>query len=95
MSLTGNEIAKAWTTVRVTETREIQCSVENQDLAELTFKWSSPVGKLAGNNLAEGKASRVGWIAPGTPGQYTVGVTVTDKNGRSVKSEVNFDVFTD
>lgn len=93
LSLAGNDAVKAWSRIKVMDTGEIQCSVENQDLSELTFKWSAPVGKLSGTGLAEGKASRVGWIAPGTPGTYTVGVTVTDKNNRSATGEVNFEVF--
>jgi hypothetical protein len=93
MSLTNNEMVKAWARVKVMDTSEIQCSVENQDLSDLTIKWTAPIGKLSGSGIAEGKAGRVGWIAPGTPGQYVVGVTITDKNGREVKGEVNLDVY--
>ena len=78
---------------RIWTTSEIQCAVQNRDDSELTYKWSSPVGKLNGNGIAEGKASRVGWIAPGVAGVYTVAVTVTDKAGNESKGEVSFDVF--
>ena len=93
LSLTGNDMVKAFASVRVSTINEVQCSVENQDLTELNFKWNAPIGKLSAGNLAEGKASRVGWIAPGTPGQYTVGVSVTDKNGREARGEAVFNVF--
>jgi hypothetical protein len=95
LSLSSNDVVKTWTKARVTSTNEIQCNVENQDLAELTFKWNVPIGKLFGTNIAEGKASRVAWIAPGVPGQYIVSVIVTDKNGREVKGEANFEVYAD
>ncbi|MBN1375806.1 MAG: hypothetical protein JXA01_06600 [Dehalococcoidia bacterium] len=78
----------------IMEFSEIQCEVPNQDINTLTFKWSSPVGKLAGDGIAEGKASRVGWIAPGVPGKYTVSVTITDKSGHDMSGEVEFDVAT-
>ena len=75
---------RTWTTL------EIQCVVPDIDANELTYKWSSPVGKLNGNGLAEGKASRAGWTAPGVAGTCAVGVTVTDKGGNQAKGEVTF-----
>lgn len=77
----------------VTSIAEIQCNVEGRDSSQLKFKWEAPIGKLSGNGLAEGRASRVGWIAPGTPGQYRVSVTVTDQAGSEARGEVNFEVY--
>jgi hypothetical protein len=74
------------------EISEIQCVVRGQDLATLTFKWSAPIGKLMGSGIEEGQANRVGWLAPGVPGQYTVNVTVSDKSGHVAKGQVAFDV---
>lgn len=93
LSLSNNDIIKTWSKIRVNDTSEIQCSVENNDVADLNFKWNAPVGKLSGNNLAEGKAFRVGWSAPGVPDKYTVSVTVTDQSGREARGEVTFDVY--
>ena len=78
---------------RIWTTSEIECVVEGKDPAELTYQWAAPTGKLNGNGLAEGKASRVGWIAPGVAGLYKVTVKVTDKYGNTANGEVNFDVF--
>ncbi|MCX6005675.1 MAG: hypothetical protein NTZ34_00210 [Chloroflexi bacterium] len=78
---------------KVFTTSEIECVVAGKDASELTFKWTAPTGKLAGNGLADGKSSRVGWIAPGVAGNYKVSVTVTDKSGNSASGEVNFNVY--
>lgn len=79
--------------VRTWTTWEIQCIVQDIDADELTYEWSSPVGKLNGNGLAEGKASRTGWTTPGVAGTYTVSVTITDKTGNKAKGEVTFETL--
>ncbi|MBN1375496.1 MAG: hypothetical protein JXA01_05015 [Dehalococcoidia bacterium] len=78
---------------KVFTTSEIQCVVEGSRASDLTYQWTSPTGKLIGNGLEEGKASRVGWIAPGIAGDYKVSVIVSDKSGNSASGEVNFDVY--
>lgn len=86
-------VVRVSTRCPVTTIVEIQCTVAGRDPSQLSFKWSAPIGKLAGAGLAEGKASRVGWMAPGTPGQYTVSVTVTDQAGNMATGEVSLEVF--
>jgi hypothetical protein len=78
---------KIWTTT------EIECVVAGTDESGLTYQWTAPTGKLAGIGLADGKAKKVGWIAPGVAGPYKVSVTVTDKSGNKATGEVNFDVY--
>ena len=73
-------------------TPEIQCVVPG-DLSEYSYTWAANAGKLMANGLEEGKASRVGWIAPNQAGQYVVGVMVTDKAGNKAIGEVNFEVL--
>jgi hypothetical protein len=85
--VTATSRPKIWTT------SEIQCNVQSDDPSSLSYQWTAPTGKLAGNGLNEGKASRVGWIAPGVAGQYSVSVAVTDKSGNVAHGEVNFDVY--
>ena len=92
-ALPSYEVVKDSHRVRIWTTSEIQSVIPNRDASVLTYKWSSPVGKLNGNGIADGKASRVGWIAPGVAGIYTVAVTVTDKAGNEAKGEVSFDVL--
>ena len=93
LQMPGTEAVKISTRCPVTTVVEIQCTVEGRDPSQLNFKWDAPIGKLAGNGLEEGKASRIGWLAPGTPGQYTVGVTVTDQAGNTATGEVSLEVF--
>ena len=72
---------------------DIQCTFPNADPNQITIVWSAPVGKLFGDGIADGKASRVGWLSPGVPGQYTVNVQISDKLGRTATGSVNFDVY--
>jgi hypothetical protein len=79
--------------LRVYTTGEIQCVVDGVDPANLTYMWTAPAGKLLGDDIASGKQSRVGWIAPGQGGTYIVFVTVTDKEGKQASAQVVFDVL--
>jgi hypothetical protein len=77
---------------RIFTTAEIECEIMNESTGKYTFAWSAPVGKLVATGLAEGNATRVGWIAPGVAGSYSVSVTVTDLAGNKAKGIVNFEV---
>jgi hypothetical protein len=79
--------------VRYDTVSDIQCTFPNADPNQITIVWSAPVGKLFGDGIAEGKASRVGWLPPGVPGQYTVNVQIKDNLGRTATGQVNFDVY--
>ncbi|MHB8084230.1 MAG: PKD domain-containing protein [Dehalococcoidia bacterium] len=79
--------------VRYDIVSDIECTFPNADPNQLTIVWSAPVGKLIGDGIEDGKASRVGWLPPGVPGQYTVNVQVSDKMGRTATGSVNFDVY--
>lgn len=79
--------ARKWTTTTII------CSVDNTAPGELKYAWSTGEGELQGTGIKESKADRVGWIAPGAPGDYTVAVTVTDSKGNQAKGEARFTVF--
>ena len=79
--------------VRALFTSEIQCVIPDRDLSDFTYTWAANAGKLMADGLNEGKASRVGWLAPGQGGQYVVGVLVTDKAGNKAIGEVTFEVL--
>ena len=79
--------------VRAMFTSEIQCTVPDRDPSEITYTWVASGGKLMANGLNEGKASRVGWLAPGQGGQYVVRVLVTDKAGNQATGEVTYEVL--
>ncbi|MDD5648458.1 MAG: PKD domain-containing protein [Dehalococcoidia bacterium] len=78
--------------VKGLSTPEIQCVVPG-DSSEYTFTWAANAGKLMADGLEEGKASRVGWIAPNQAGKYTVSVMVADKAGNKAMGEVNLEVL--
>lgn len=91
--LPGTDTVKEARTIRVWTTTEIQCVVAGSNPEDLTYTWTIPGGKLAGNGAAEGKASKVGWIAPGESSDYIVSVVVADKFGNSARGQVDFTVF--
>jgi len=72
---------------------EIQCVIPGRDLSEFSYTWAANAGKLMADGLDEGKASRVGWLAPGQAGQYAVRVLVTDKAGNQAVGEVTYEVI--
>lgn len=89
----STNVATASGRARVFFTTEIQCVVPDRDPSEFTYTWVAKGGKLMANGLNEGKASRVGWLAPGQAGQYVVGVLVSDKAGNQARGEVTFVVL--
>ncbi len=93
LTIPSGETVQVNRQLRSYTTGEIECVVANQDPARLTFKWSAPAGKLYATDLDGGKATRVGWVAPGSGGTYTVAVTVTDLGGNQAQGQVNFEVL--
>lgn len=93
LTLPSTDTVKEACTIRVWTTEEIQCDVAGSNPADLTYTWTIPGGKLAGSGLSEGKANRVGWIAPGEASDYKVSVVVADKFGNFARGEVDFTVF--
>jgi len=93
LSPPATSVATASGRVRSLYTSEIQCEVPDRDPSEFTYIWAAEGGKLMADGLDEGKASRVGWIAPGQGGQYIVAVMVMDKAGNQATGEVTFEVL--
>jgi hypothetical protein len=90
--LPSDTVIKQSGRARIWSTSDIQCSVLNEDPGGLSFKWSSPDGKLTGKGLEDGRAMRVQWTAPGSAGRYKVYVAVTDRYGYTAKGEAGFEV---
>lgn len=78
---------------RIWMTTEIVCMVENAGDKQLIYSWSIDGGKMMGKGIEEGRADRIGWIAPGTAGNYLIAVVATDNNGGQAKGQVNMQVF--
>jgi len=79
--------ARIWTTT------SIVCIVENSEGKQLTYTWSADVGKITGKGVMEGKADRIGWIAPSVQSDSTVTVVVKDNAGNEATGNVNIHVF--
>ena len=94
LSVPSQNVVTAEGRIRSFFTAEIQCIVEGSDPAGLTYTWAAEGGKLMADGLNEGKASRVGWIAPqGGQDRHKVTVRVTDRDGNQAVGEVNFEVL--
>lgn len=94
LSIPSQNVVSAEGRIRSFFTAEIQCDVQGQDPADLTYTWTASGGKLMGTGLSEGKASRVGWIAPqGGQERHKITVMVSDKSGNQAFGEVNFEVL--
>jgi hypothetical protein len=79
--------------VRSFFTIEVQCVIEGADAKDFTYTWGATGGKLLADNLDEGKASRVGWIAPSGGEHYKITVLIQDKLGNQATGEVDMEVL--
>ena len=79
--------ARIWTTT------EIVCLVDGSGAEQLTFTWTTNGGKIITKNQQEGKPDKIGWIAPGNAGDYTIEVLVSDSNMNQAKGLVKMQVY--
>ena len=89
----STNVATASGRIRAGFPSEIQCVIPDGDPSEFTYFWAASGGRLKADGLNEGKASKVGWYAPGVGGQYIVSVMATDKVGNKAMGEVTFEVL--
>lgn len=93
LTVPSNNVVSVDSRIRAFFTTEIQCEVTGADAANLTYIWGATGGKLMADGLEEGKASRVGWLAPGQGGPNKIAVIVQDKQGNKAAGEVNVEVL--
>lgn len=93
LTVPSNNVVSVNSRIRALFTTEIQCEIEGADAANLTYFWGATGGKLMADGLEEGKASRVGWLAPGVGGPNKIAVIVQDKAGNQAKGEVDIEVL--
>jgi hypothetical protein len=62
-------------------TAVIACSESDAATNKYTYAWSCNGGKMMGQGIREGVASKIGWTSPGMAGNYTVKVTAADGAG--------------
>jgi len=73
-------------------TAEINCDVPFSNINNYKYSWSCNGGKMQGPGIKDGTASRIGWISPGVPGNYTVTVKALNKWGNITLGSVYFQV---
>jgi hypothetical protein len=71
---------------------EIYCDAPFSNINSYKYSWSCNGGKIQGTGLKDGTASKIGWYAPGVPGNYTVMVKATDRWGYITVGCVYFQV---
>jgi len=72
--------------ISISSTSEISCEAEDPDGNALTYSWSASGGTI------EGQDPVVNWIAPETPGEYTIAVVVDDNQGGTAMNSVTITV---
>jgi hypothetical protein len=81
LPLFGSGTVSELSLVRPLTTSEINCDAPFIDIKKYKYIWSCNGGKIEGAGVKDGTASKIGWIAPGVPGYYTVTVKITDNWG--------------
>ena len=77
----GSSAVSELSLVRPLTTSEINCDAPFTDIKQYKYIWSCNGGKIQGTGVEEGTASKIGWVAPGVPGYYTVTVKIADNWG--------------
>jgi len=72
--------------ISVLSKNQTVCEAKDLDGDELTYLWSANGGTI------EGQGAVVNWIAPETPGEYTIAVVVNDNQGGTAMQSVTITV---
>ncbi len=78
------ETEKDWVTPL--SSSEVKCVASDPDGDSLTYTWSATGGAFSG------AGPNTTWMAPGTPGTYTITVMVADSRGAEVTMQLTMDV---
>lgn len=88
LTIDGNPPNEENQHLRTLRTVTIECIAEDPDGDELSYFWPRPTG-----GKIQGEGAKVGWTAPGVPGDYTVTVIVSDGRGDEAEASMQFDVL--
>jgi hypothetical protein len=91
--LIGSGAVSELSLVRPLTTSEINCDAPLFDIKKYKYIWSCNGGKIQGTGVKDGTVSKIGWVAPGVPGYYTVTVKITDNWGNLYTGAVYFNVL--
>jgi len=92
LPLIGSGAVSELSLVRPLTTSEINCEAPFIDIKNYKYAWSCNGGKMQGTGVKDGSASKIGWVAPGVAGYYTVTVKITDNWGNLYTGSVYFNV---
>lgn len=92
LPLFGSSTVSELSLVRPLTTSEINCDAPFTEIKKYKYIWSCNGGKIVGTGAKEGTASKIGWVAPGVPGYYTVTAIITDNLGNLYTGSVYFNV---
>ena len=71
---------------------EIVCDAPFGNIMGYKYEWTVNGGKMLDAGLKDGTASKIGWISPGVPGNYTVTVKAINTWGNVTVGSVYFQV---
>jgi hypothetical protein len=71
---------------------EISCDAPFGNIMGYKYEWTVNGGKMLNAGLKGSKASKIGWISPGVPGNYTVTVKAINTWGNITVGSVYFQV---
>jgi len=92
LPLIGSSTVSEQSLVSPLTTSEINCEAPFTNIKNYKYAWSCNGGKIVGTGVKDGSASKIGWVAPGVPGYYTVTVRITDNWGDITLGSVYFQV---
>lgn len=93
LPLFGSGAVSEQSLVRPLTTAEINCDAPLSDIKKYKYEWSCNGGKIQGTGISDGSAAKIGWVAPGVPGYYTVTARITDSWGNLYTGSVYFNVI--
>jgi hypothetical protein len=88
LTLWGSGTVSEQSLVRPLTTSEISCDAPLSGIKKYQYIWACNGGKLLGTGIKDGTASKIGWVAPGVPGYYTVTVKASDNWGNTILGSV-------
>lgn len=88
LPLIGSSAVSELSLVRPLTTSEINCDAPFIGIKKYEYIWSCNGGKIQGTGIKDGTASKIGWVAPGVPGYYTITAKITDNWGNITLASV-------
>jgi hypothetical protein len=79
-------LASVKTLITVNDSTSIFCTAVDKEEQQLAYSWKTAAGKIIGSD------SNIKWVAPPTPGVYSVSVIVIDPSGEKDSTQIEITV---